>query len=96
MKMYSANGFKRVAKKTAERRYNSGETIYLCAHNLRPGGPWHPEAAVSKSNIDDCGYQRFVASDDEFESVVSQFAYYNCNTCAGRYPAYYIREDEKA
>ena len=94
MKMYRVNGYKRISKKNAERRYNDGETIYLCPHQLRPGKPWYPEVGIVKGDkVDDCQY--FVVASDDFEKVVSEFTYYNCNYEVGHYPAYYIKEVDK-
>lgn len=80
MKMYKVNGFVRISKANAMHRFDAGETIYLCPHILRPGEPWHPEAAIVKNEGDD------------FKKIVSEFRCYNCNLSVGDYPAYYIKE----
>lgn len=98
MKFYKVNGFARIAKKNAERRYKNGETIYLCACNLKPGVPWHPELAISKYGFIDesCGEPEFfMGTDDDFNRVVNEFSYFNCNNRSGKYPAYYIREGKQ-
>ena len=92
MKWYKLDGFIRISKKNAERRYNNGEVIYLCPHALRPGYPWHPEVAVTKTDLSqDCGAQYFVSNTAEFEKLVDDYKRYNCNYSAGLYPAYYIK-----
>ena len=90
MQSVSVNGYRRLAKPTAKRLYNSGKTIYLVPCALRPGGAWKPEIAISKADrSDDASY--FVSTKNDFESLVNEFAYYNCGNASGRYPAYYIK-----
>ena len=80
MKSYMADGFIRISKKNAERRYNEGEVIYLCPHKLRPGYPWHPESAITKTDFsEEVLSQYFVTNTREFEKLVSDFTHYNCN-----------------
>lgn len=93
MKMYKVNGFARISKVNAKHRYEAGETIYLCPHELRPGEPWHPETAIVKQGVEKtANVQHFVGLDDDFEKIVRDFEYYNCNLSVGNYPAYYIKE----
>lgn len=95
MKLYKINGYQRISKKNAEHRYNNGEIIYLCPFKMRPGQPWNPEVAITKTDLKkDCGSQYFVTNTREFEKLVSDFAFYNCNFGAGKYPAYYIKEEK--
>lgn len=92
MKKYKVGGYVRISKKTAERFYNQGKTIYLCPNKLRPGFYWSPEVAISKGDIADDGVQRFASDETDFENIVNEYAYYNCGNCAGRYPAFYVKE----
>lgn len=94
MKMYKIDGFRRIAKIKARKRYDNGETIYLCPIKLRPGYPWHPEVAITKTDdrSDDMA-QYFVSSTSEFDNVVNSFEYYNCNYSVGIYPAFYVKEE---
>lgn len=90
--MWKVNGYQRISKRSAEHRYNDGETIYLCPFLLRPGGPWHPEVAIAKANrADDAQY--FTSSSDDFQKVVEEYVYYNCTYSVGQYPAYYIKKE---
>lgn len=92
MKWYKLDGFTRISKKNAERRYNNGEIIYLCPHALRPGYPWHPEVAVAKTDFSqDAGVQYFISNTRDFGKLVEEFTYYNCSHSTGKYPAYYIK-----
>ena len=95
MKMYRCDGFVRVSKKRAKKLYDEGQIIYLCPYRLRPGYPWHPEIAVTKTDLtelkEDFGVQYFVSNTRDFETLVNDFAYYNCTWKNGEYPAYYIK-----
>ena len=94
--MYKVNGFHRISKRNAEHRYNDGEIIYLCPFRLRPGDPWHPEVAVTKTDLGkDCGAQYFVSNTREFNALVDEFMHYNCSYAVGEYPAYYIKKDDR-
>ena len=94
MKQFKVNGFVRVSKRNAKLRYDSGEVIYLCPCKLRPGCPWHPEAAVMKESVD-VDSQVFVTGDKDFERIVNEYSHYNCARNVGEYPAYYIKEQWK-
>ena len=61
---------------------------------MRPGQPWNPEVAIAKERPLDCGTQYFVSGASDFEKVVNEFAYYNCNFGVGKYPAYFIKEGD--
>ncbi len=78
MRHYSNGGYVRISKAEARRVFNSGEWVYFCACNMRPGAPWHPETAADNSD------------GGSFAAAVGWAEYYNC-TCAetGRYLAYY-------
>lgn len=90
MQGVTVNGYRRLAKPTAKRLYNSGATIYLVPCALRPGGAWNPEVAISKSDRSESA-SYFVSMNNDFEHLVNEFAYYNCRHSTGRYPAYYIK-----
>lgn len=75
--------YKRITKAAARKLFNSGEKIYICACNLRPGWPWFPEIRIDSS------------SDPDFEKVVNAFTFYNCiNNETGKYASYYIKYPE--
>lgn len=95
MRFYKADGFVRIAKRNAEHRYNNGEVIYLCPFKLRPGEPYHPEIAITKTDFSEkCWSEHVVPNTRDFEKVVDDFTFYNCNYSVGHYPAYYIKEEQ--
>jgi hypothetical protein len=85
MKQVSINGYTRITKRAALKRFNNGECIYLCPVKLRPGGPWHPEITITNKG-------HFAGVTEDFNKIINQFEYYNCNVETGYYAAYYIRE----
>lgn len=93
MKVYQVGEYRRIQKKTAKRLYENGEVVYLCPCKLRPGGFWRPEIAITKMKIDKLPgeNQYFVSLTKDFEQVVAEYQYYNCNTETGRTPFYYIK-----
>lgn len=92
MKMYIGEEYVRINKKTAKKLYDSGEIIYLCACKLRPGGFWRPEIAIAKDGRPDGDVQYFSASDSDFDKIIDEFTYYNCDNGSGYYPSYYIKK----
>lgn len=78
----SGNGrtFTRISKATAKKRYNSGLPVALCPVNFNPCGFWYSAYITApKLNLE-----------HSFDSVVNSFEYYNCNSQAGKYTAFYI------
>ena len=69
-----------VQKRTAKKLFESGETIYIQACNLRPFGVW--------STCYDMNKEKDGAT---FETIVSNFEYYNCNSETGLYVTFYKR-----
>jgi hypothetical protein len=55
---------KRLTKKQAEKRYNAGLPVILCASKVSP-------YSIFASSI-------LKTEDNEFEKVVNSFRYYNC------------------
>lgn len=80
MRQINIDGFVRISKSEAKRRYNAGETIRFCACNMSPVNMWG------------CYCDCCLEADKEFETVVNTFRYYNCNNETGRYPAYYVKK----
>ena len=73
----------RITKQRAEKLYNGGACIAICAGNLRPGGPWFPEMWTTKDGLKWSNLQ-------EFRRLVDHFTRHNCiNSQTGYYPAFY-------
>lgn len=82
MRNIEIGGYIRISKKEAEKRYNAGEIIRLCACKVSPVDVWGVYV--------DCQKEEFPRN-REFETVVNAFRRYNCNYEIGYYPAYYVK-----
>lgn len=77
--------WQRVNKRRARRAYEQGERLVLCACNMRPFGPWHPEYEVFPSEHNDWS---------SFDALVNSFEYYNCSHPGeGAYASYYMPKE---
>lgn len=95
MRKISVDGFIRISKKEAERRYNAGEIVRMCACNMSPVNIWGAFADCVKTEFPAVGGDSFntiVPRSREFETVVNAFRFYNCNRESGYYPAFYVKE----
>ena len=94
MTRYTINGYKRISKAEARKRYNAGELVTLCPVNLIPGAPWNPEITVTKFDSSAPARNVAVVCTMDFETLVNGFEFYNIRGAeTGRYTAYYKRED---
>lgn len=95
MKAIKVNGYIRISMRNAEKRFENGETIFLCPFKLRPGEYWYPETAIAKNGFPLCDGRVYKANSSVFREAVDEFTHYNCNYSVGEYPAYYIKEGKK-
>lgn len=65
----------KITKPVARHLYNKGIKILLAPCNLRPIP---------------CGIYVSNASNRDFDKLINEFEYYNCNNETGRYTAYYV------
>lgn len=70
----------KINKREARKLFDKGKPFYMCAHKLRP-----EYSVFIKEN----------ARDEvlNFDILVRQFKYYNCDYERGYYPAFYIEEN---
>ena len=86
------DGYRRITKTEAARRYNAGEVVRITACKMHPCNLWGEYSDVQKDSYTEVsgdGFNTTVARNREFNTVVNAFMYYNCNNEAGRYPAYW-------
>lgn len=76
MNHITIKNLERITKKTAEKLYNSGEFVYICAHKINPIG------TIGACRIDK-------NSGKTFKQIINEFIFYNCTHETGYYPAYY-------
>lgn len=94
MRNIEIGGYIRISKKEAEKRYNAGEIIRLCACKVSPVNMWSVYFDCQKEefpHIGNDGFNTIVPRNREFETVVNAFCWYNCNYETGYYPAYYVK-----
>lgn len=94
MKQITIGEYRRISKKAAEKLYNAGKTVRICACKLSPVNMWG--AFVDANNaeytaVSGDGFNTTVARNRAFETVVNAFRYYNCNHETGYYPAFYVK-----
>ena len=70
--------YTRINKSEARKLYNLGRPIAVLPCKANPNSPWF--STVSKES-----------TDKDFDTLVNEFIYYNCNTSElGRRPAFYV------
>ena len=70
----------KVDKRTARKEYDNGNTIYLLPSKAAPGSVWITPVAVSNK------------SNRNFDTVINEYTYYNCNKETGLRVNYYINK----
>ena len=72
--------YTRINKRVARKLYNLGRTITVLPCKANPNSPWFSNSTVSKES-----------TDKDFDALVNEFTYYNCNTSElGHRPAFYV------
>ena len=86
-----ATTFTRVSKREARKLFDSGESIYVIAHKMRPGYPFSLGITINKSDWPDD------ERNADFDYRVRWFICYNCDSFeVGYYPAFYTCVDNQA
>ena len=92
MNRMTVDGYSRITKQEAARRYNAGEVVRMTACKVSPVNFLGLYADVQKDSYTEVsgdGFNTTVARNREFDTVINAFRYYNCNNETGRYPAYW-------
>ena len=72
--------YTRINKREARKLYNLGRTITVLPCKANPNSPWFSNSTVSKES-----------ADKDFDALVNEFTYYNCNTSKLEHrPAFYV------
>lgn len=74
----------RVNKRRARSAYNAGRDVIISPVYADPFGPWCLSVKLNR------GEQWY---SDNFDSLVFDYEYYNCNSECGKYAAYYVRTE---
>ncbi len=81
MRKFELDGFRRISKAAARKRFEAGKVVYLCPVNLRPDNLWNLPASI-----------KYGRTGTDFDDIVDIMTVYNCGTAVlGRYLAYYER-----
>lgn len=72
----------KIRKNTARKLFNSGKELLIMPCKCAPGAAWLMGFTICKNNFEYC----------DFDSLINEFEYYNCNSECGKYTAYYIKE----
>jgi len=73
--------FTKITKRQARKLFADNSPIYVIAHKMRPGGPFHMGMTIFP--------QRYHEESRTFDQMINDFTYYNCSHETGYYPAYY-------
>lgn len=80
MHQIHVNGFIRISKQEAKKRYEAQQHVIIIPCKCVPGNKW-------------CiGNRMYNVGGRTFEQYLNEWSYYNCNSELGRYPAFYVKE----
>jgi hypothetical protein len=80
MNKIRVNGFIRISKQAAKKRYEAQQLVVITPCKCAPGNKWCIENRM------------FNVGGRTFDQYVNEWSYYNCNSELGRYPAFYVKE----
>ena len=70
---------KKISRRVARKDYENGDTIYLLPSRIRLDNMWIQPYSIN------------VSSGADFDRMVNNYKYYNCNSEAGLDVAFYIQ-----
>ena len=78
--------YKRIRKDVARKLFKEGKTIYLTPSNMvaTDSGLWIKPYPINNR----------AGQDQDFDDIVNNFEYYNCNYELGYYTNFWIKEEE--
>lgn len=89
--------FTRINRKQARNLYNAGFPVFLLPCKVRLENSWVNPCEVKKEEINTIssdGFNTIVARNDQFETVINCYEYYNCQyNELGKYAAFYARKE---
>lgn len=80
MKQININGYKRITKHAARKRFNNCESCYMLPCKMNPGNIWMKPVPVPVYD-----------GHNSFDKIVNAFEYYNCSNATGNYTAFYVK-----
>lgn len=70
---------KQVSKRTAQKVYDEGKTVYMQSCNMPFNSFWQSPCPANKNNWE-----------VSFEQLVNEFMYYNCDSERGKYANFFV------
>ena len=70
----------KIRKNKARKLFNEGCELIIIPCNCSPNGVWLTGFRICKTNLEN----------SDFDRLINEFEYYNCNSELGRYTHYYI------
>ena len=80
--------FKKINKAQARKLYNNNVNVYILPCKVYPNynNAWIQPIKLNKEECIDKNYE------NDFDKIINNFEFYNCNTNLGRYTSFYIYE----
>lgn len=75
-----------ISKQRARRLYEQGKTIYLQSCNMRFNTMWQSACPIS--------HETRAWDNQSFDSIVNEYTYYNCDHERGKYPNFFVKEED--
>ena len=79
---YNDGTFKKVTKRTAQKLYNAGTTVYILPCKASVKSMWFSPYPININDVCNDGV--------DFQKLVNAFEFYNCNNETGKYTAFYV------
>ena len=70
----------KIRKNTARKLFNDGQELIIIPCKCAPGGAWLTGFRICKNDLENA----------DFDRLINEFEYYNCNAEMGKYTAFYI------
>lgn len=72
----------KIRKNTARKLFNDGRELTIIPCKCAPGSAWLTGFRICKNNLENA----------DFDRLINEFEYYNCNSELGRYTSFYVEE----
>ena len=86
MNAITMNGYVRISKQAAQKRWNNNEPFYIESCKMVPGNSWGTTIEWDTWRI-----KEYIGSGYSFQSAINSFSYYNCDNERGKYPSFYLK-----
>lgn len=73
---------KKIRKNTARKLFNEGRELIITPCKCNPHGAWLTGFTICKNTLEN----------SDFDRLINEFEYYNCNSELGKYTAFYTEE----